>query len=126
MSGKKEELLPPPGKKGPKWPRVRPGYAWLLCMILCFLVISGFEDRIPLVWAAGICLKITIFVLALQISDVGRKFFLATISLAVILAGASVRPGCTAGSWRPRPAHMECDDVAGPRRDSSKDRQGVL
>jgi len=90
MSGKKEELLPPPGKKGPKWPRVRPGYAWLLCMILCFLVISGFEDRIPLVWAAGIFLKIAIFVLALQISDVGRKFFLATVSLAVILAGASV------------------------------------
>ena len=90
MSGKKEELLPPPGKKGPKWPRVRPGYAWLLCMILCFLVISGFEDRIPLVWAAGIFLKIAIFVLALQISDVGRKYFLATVSLAVILAGASV------------------------------------
>ena len=90
MNGKKEELLPPPGKKGPKWPRVRPGYAWLLCMILCFLVISGFEDRIPLVWAAGIFLKIAIFVLALQNSDVGRKFFLATVSLAVILAGASV------------------------------------
>jgi len=89
MNGKKEELLPPPGKKGRSGP-VRPGYAWLLCMILCFLVISGFEDRIPLVWAAGIFLKIVIFVLALQISDVGRKFFLATVSLAVILAAASV------------------------------------
>ena len=90
MSEKKEALLPPPAEKGPKGRRVRPRYAWLLCMILCFLVVSGFEDRHTLVWAAGIFLKIAIFVLALQISDVGRKFFLATVSLAVIVAGASV------------------------------------
>jgi hypothetical protein len=76
MSGKKEEM--------------RPGYAWLLCMILCFLIVSGFEDRRPLIWAAGICLKIAIFVLTLYLSDVGRKYFLATVSLALIVAGASV------------------------------------
>jgi len=90
MSGKKEDMPPPPGKKGPKGRRVRPGYAWLLCMILCLLIVSGFEDRYPLVWAAGICLKIAIFVLALHVSDVGRKYFLAAVSLALILAGASV------------------------------------
>jgi hypothetical protein len=90
MSGMKEDMRPPPGKKGPKGRRVRPGYAWLLGMILCFLIVSGFEDRNPLVWAAGICLKIAIFVLALHVSDVGRKFFVATVSLALIVAGASV------------------------------------
>ena len=90
MTGKKETMRPPPGEKGPKRRRVRPDYAWLLCMILCFLIVSGFEDRNPLVWAAGICLKIAIFVLALHVSDVGRKFFLAAVSLALIMAGASV------------------------------------
>ena len=90
MSGTKEAVRPPPGKTGPKRRRVRPDSAWLLCMILCFLIISGFEDRHPLMWAAGICLKIAIFVLALHVSDVGRKFFLAAVSLALILAGASV------------------------------------
>jgi len=59
-------------------------------MILCFLIVSGFEDRHPLIWAAGTCLKIAIFLLALHISDVGRKYFLATVSLALIVAGASV------------------------------------
>ena len=90
MSGTKEAVRPPPGKTGPKRRRVRPDSAWLLCMILCFLIISGFEDRHPLMWAAGICLKIAIFVLALHVSDVGRKFFLAAVTLALILAGASV------------------------------------
>ena len=90
MSGKKEDMRPPPAKKGRKRRRVRPDYAWLLCMILCFLIVSGFEDRNPLIWAAGTCLKIAIFVLALHISDVGRNFFLATVSLALIVAGASV------------------------------------
>jgi len=83
-------MRPPPGERGPKGRRVRPDYAWLLCMILCFLIVSGFEDRNPLIWGAGTCLKIAIFVLALHISDVGRKFFLAAVSLALILAGASV------------------------------------
>jgi hypothetical protein len=59
-------------------------------MILCFLIVSGFEDRHPLIWGTGIGLKIAIFVLALHVSDVGRKFFLAAVSLALILAGASV------------------------------------
>ena len=90
MSGKKEDMRPPPAKKGPKRRRVRPDYAWLLCMILCFLIVSGFEDRHSLIFAAGIFLKIAIFVLALHVSDVGRKFFLAAVSLALILAGASV------------------------------------
>lgn len=70
--------------------RIRPGYAWLLCMILCFLVVSGFEDNNRLVWGAGIFLKIGILVLALHISEVGRKYFLATVSLALIVAAASV------------------------------------
>jgi len=83
-------MRPPPLKQGPERRRVKPDYAWLLCMILCFLFVSGFEDRHPLIWAAGICLKIAIFVLALHVSDVGRKFFLATVSLALIVAGASV------------------------------------
>jgi len=90
MNEEKGDMRPPSEEKGPKGRRVRPSYAGLFCMILCFLVVSGFEDRHTLVWAAGICLKIAIFVLALHISDVGRKFLLATASLAVIVAGASV------------------------------------
>ncbi len=90
MSGTKEAMRPPPGRTGPKRRRVRPDFAWLLCMILCILIVSGFEDRYTLIWAAGIFLKIAIFVLALHVSDVGRKFFLAAVSLALILAGASV------------------------------------
>lgn len=90
MSGTKEEMRPPPGEKGSKGGRVQPGYAWLLCMILCFLVVSGFDERHSLVWAAGIILKVAIFGLALRISDTGRKYFLATVSLALIVAGASV------------------------------------
>ncbi len=70
--------------------RIRPGFALLLCMILCFLVVSGFEESNRLIWGAGICLKIAIFVLALQISDVGRKYFLAAVSLTLIVAAASV------------------------------------
>jgi Ion channel len=75
-----------PGSEG----RIRPGYGWLFCMILCYLVLSGFEDSHLLIWGAGICLWIAIFVLALHISDVGRKFFLALVGMALILAGASV------------------------------------
>jgi hypothetical protein len=59
-------------------------------MILCMLIVSGLEDHHPLMWAAGIFLKITIFVLVLHVSDVGRKFFLAAVSLTLIIAGASV------------------------------------
>jgi len=90
MSGTKEAERPPSGEKSPKRRRVRPGFAWLLCMILCFLIVSGFEDRHPMIWAAGIFLKIAIFVLAFHVSGVGRKFFLTTASMAVIVAGASV------------------------------------
>jgi len=90
MSGKKEDMRPPPAEKGPKGRRVRPSYAGLLCMILCVLVVSGFEDRNALIWGAGICLRIGIFILALHVSTVGRKYFLTTVSMAVILAGASV------------------------------------
>jgi len=90
MSGKKEAMRPPPEKRGPKGRRVRPDYAWLLCMILCLLVVSGFEDRYTLVWATGIFLKIAIFVLALHVSEVGRKFYLMTVGLALIVAVASI------------------------------------
>lgn len=74
------------GSKG----RNRSGYAWLLCMILCFLVVSGFEDNNRLIWGAGIFLRIAIFVLALHISGIGRKLYFATVGLALIVAGASV------------------------------------
>jgi hypothetical protein len=90
MSRTKEDTRPPPAKKGPKGRRVRPDYAWLLCMILCLLIVTGFEDRHQVIWAAGTLLKIAIFVLALHVSDVGRKFFLTTVSLALILAAASI------------------------------------
>ena len=90
MSETMEDTRPPPGKKGPKWRRIRPDYAWLLCMILCYLIVSGFEDSNPPIWGAGIGLWIAIFVLALHISGVGRKYYIATVGLAVIVAGASV------------------------------------
>lgn len=84
-------MNPPPGDKGPKVRlRARPGYAWLLCMILCYLIASGFKDIDPIVWAAGICLRVATFLLALYISGVSRRYFLATASFALIAAGASI------------------------------------
>jgi hypothetical protein len=86
-----EDMRPPPGKKGPKWHRqVRPGYAWLLCMILGFLILSGFEDLYPLLWTAGLVLRMATFVLALYISGVSRRFYLTSTSLALIVAGGSI------------------------------------
>jgi hypothetical protein len=84
-------MRPPPGKKDPKGRRqVRPGYVWLLGMILCYLIASGFEVHHPLIWAVGICLRVATFALALYISGVSRRYFLTTASLALIVAGASV------------------------------------
>ena len=84
-------MRPPLGKKGLKGPRqVRPGYAWLLGMILCYLIASGFKDIDPIVWAAGICLRVATFLLAFYISGVSRRYFLATASFALIAAGASI------------------------------------
>jgi len=70
--------------------RIRPRFGLLTCMILCSLIVSGFEDNNRLIWGAGTCLKIAIFGLALHISEVGRKYFLAVVSLALILGAASV------------------------------------
>lgn len=84
-------MNPPPGDKGPEGRlRARPGYAWLLCMILCSLIASGFKDIDPIVWAAGICLRVATFLLALYVSGVSRRYFLATASFALIAAGASI------------------------------------
>ena len=84
-------MRPRLGKRGLKELRqVRPGYAWLLCMLLCYLIISGFENHHPLVWGTAISLRFVIFSLALYVSDVSRRFFLTAASLAVIVAGASV------------------------------------
>jgi len=59
-------------------------------MILCYLIASGFKDIDPIVWAAGICLRVATFLLALYISGVSRRYFLATASFALIAAGASI------------------------------------
>jgi hypothetical protein len=59
-------------------------------MILGYLIASGFEDHHPLIWGAGICLRVATFVLAFYISDVSRRFFLTTASLALIMVGTSV------------------------------------
>jgi len=84
-------MRPPPREKSLKWIRqVRPGYAWLLGMILCYLIASGFRDIDPMVWAAGIGLRVATFALALYISGVSRRFFLATASFVLIVAGASI------------------------------------
>ena len=84
-------MRPPPREKSLKWLRqVRPGYAWLLGMILCYLIASGFKDVDPVVWAAGLGLRVATFALALYISGVSRRFFLATASFALIVAGASI------------------------------------
>ena len=90
MSGKNGDMPAPPAKKGPTKRKVRPDYAWLLCMILCFLIVSGFEHNHRLIWGAGICLRIAIFILALHISEVGRNYYLTAVGLALIVAGASV------------------------------------
>jgi len=59
-------------------------------MILCYLIASGFKDIDPVVWAAGISLRVATFLLALYVSGVSRRFFLATASFALIVAGASI------------------------------------
>jgi hypothetical protein len=87
----KAGMRPPPREKSLKWLRqVRPGYAWLLGMILCYLIASGFKDIDPVVWAAGLGLRVATFLLALYISGVSRRYFLATASFALIAAGASI------------------------------------
>jgi hypothetical protein len=84
-------MRPSPGKKGLKELRqVRPGYAWLLCIILCYLVVSGFEDQHPLIWAAATFMRVSTFMMAFYVSGVSRRFFLTTVALALIVAGASV------------------------------------
>jgi len=59
-------------------------------MILCYLIASGFKDIDPVVWGAGICLRVATFALALYISGVSRRFFLVTASFALIVAVASI------------------------------------
>jgi hypothetical protein len=59
-------------------------------MILCYLIASGFEVTRWPIWAAGIGLRFATFVLALYISDVSRRYFLTSVSLALIVAGASI------------------------------------
>ena len=61
-------MRPPPRGKSLKWLRqVRPGYAWLLGMILSYLIASGFRDIDPVVWAAGLGLRVATFALALAV-----------------------------------------------------------
>jgi hypothetical protein len=84
-------MRPAPGKKALKeLKQVRPGYAWLLCMILCWLIVSGFEDQHPLIWAAATFMRVSTFMLALYVSCVSRRYFLTTVALALIVAGATV------------------------------------
>jgi hypothetical protein len=84
-------MRPAPGKKALKeLKQVRPGYAWLLCMILCYLIVSGFEDQHPLIWAVKIFMRVSTFMMAFYVSGVSRRFFLTTVALALIVSVASV------------------------------------
>jgi len=84
-------MNPSMGKKGLKKLRqARPGFAWLLTLILCYLIVSGFEIRHPLMLAVGIVLRVAIFVLALYVSGLSRKFILAMVWFGLIVAGMSI------------------------------------
>jgi len=84
-------MSPSMGKKGlKKLQQARPGFAWLLILILCYLIVSGFEVRHPLMLAVGIVLRVATFVLALYVSGVSKRFFLATVLLALIVSVVSI------------------------------------
>jgi len=72
-------------------PRVSPGYAnyaLLLPLILLSLVVSGFQDHHPLMKSVNQWLAAATLVMALYVSRVGRMYFVAVASLALILAAA--------------------------------------
>jgi len=80
-----------PGKKPLKELRqVRPGYSWLLVMILCYLIASGFRDIDPIVYGTGVFLRAATFLLALYVSGVSRKHILAASLFALLAAGVTI------------------------------------
>jgi hypothetical protein len=93
-------MSPPPEKKGLKGLRqARPGFSWLLFLILCYLIVSGIESHHPLFLALGIGLRVATFVLALYVSGVSRRFYLATVSFALIVAVLSIPARMYHGWW---------------------------
>jgi len=80
-----------PGKKALKELReVRPGYSWLLVMILCYLIASGFRGIDPIVYGTGVFLRAATFLLALYVSGVSRKHILAASLFALLAAGVTI------------------------------------
>jgi hypothetical protein len=79
-------------EKGPAEHRgIRPGFAWLLPLLLLHLIVSGFPVDRPLMFALRAGVRTATFVMTLYVSRVGRPFFLAMVFLTLAAAGASVR-----------------------------------
>ena len=70
--------------------RFQPGYGWLLPLLLVHLVISGFPDQYPLVWALRAAVRAATFVMTIYVSRVRRSFFLAMVLLTLITAAGSI------------------------------------
>lgn len=78
-------------EKGPErrlW--IRPGFAWLLPLLLLHLIVSGFPVDRPLMFALRAGVRAATFVMTLYVSRVGRTFFLAMVFLTLATAAASV------------------------------------
>ena len=63
-------------------------YAFLLPLILLNLVVMGFGDYHPFIRNIAIWLVVATLALALYASNVGRMYFLAVVSLALIATAA--------------------------------------
>jgi len=73
---------------GRRW--ARPGFTWLLPILLFHLIVSGFPENRPLVWILRPCIRLTAFVMTLYVSRVRRSFFLTMGLLTFITAAATV------------------------------------
>lgn len=73
-------------------------YAFLLPLILLDLVVMGFGDYHPFIRNISIWLAVATLALALYASNVGRMYFLAVVSLALI-ATAAWKPALAYSGW---------------------------
>jgi len=73
-------------------------YSALLPLILLNIVVFGFGDYHPVIRDVLIWLAVATLALAMRASNVGRRYFLTVVSLAVITA-ATLKPALAYSRW---------------------------
>ena len=79
---------------------IRPGYAWLLPLLLLHLIVSGFPEQYPLVWILRPVVRAATFVMTLYVSRVRRSFFMAMVLVVLITAMATLYSGGRPGPFQ--------------------------